>query len=60
MRPALLFDPAADADFERCILALCQAPPLRATLGDAARRAVVERGFTWHHNARRIAALFAP
>jgi glycosyltransferase involved in cell wall biosynthesis len=54
---ALLFDPAADLDFERCILSLCQAPALRATLGNAARRAILERGFTWHHNARRIEAL---
>ena len=54
---ALLFDPAAEADFERCILSLCEAPALRATLGNAVRRAIFERGFTWQRNARRIAAL---
>lgn len=54
---ALLFDPATDLDFERCILALCDAPALRERLGDAAQRAILDRGFTWQHNARRIEAL---
>lgn len=54
---ALLFsaaDPTAQRD---ALLRLCQEPGLRARLGERARACITEQGYTWHDNARRVAAL---
>ena len=57
-KDALLFEPGNDAAFELGIKRLSGDPELRRHLGDAARAAVMQKGFTWASNARRIVSLF--
>ena len=57
-KDALLFEPGNDAAFELGIKRLSGDPELRRRLGDAARAAVMQKGFTWASNARRIVSLF--
>jgi glycosyltransferase involved in cell wall biosynthesis len=56
---ALLFDPARAGAMVEAILRLVREPELRRRLGLAAQAAILERGFTWRHNAERVAALTA-
>ncbi len=49
-------NPEADA-LGAAVLALARNPGLRARLGAAARRAIVERGYLWEENARRVEEL---
>ena len=56
---AVLFDPAAPDGLWRGVERLVADPVLRGRLGEAARRTVDERDYTWAGNARRIAALVA-
>jgi glycosyltransferase involved in cell wall biosynthesis len=58
-RTALLFDPGRPDEMAACLARLAGAPDLRRRLGDAARRDLIARGFTWSRNAERTAALFA-
>jgi glycosyltransferase involved in cell wall biosynthesis len=54
---ALLFDPAEADGFWRAVERLAADPALRARLGVAARRTVLERDLTWDGNARRVVAI---
>jgi glycosyltransferase involved in cell wall biosynthesis len=54
---ALLFDPAEAGGFWRTVERLAAEPALRARLGAAARRTVLERDLTWDGNARRVVAI---
>jgi len=54
---ALLIEPGDGAALHAAIRRLADDPALRAALGDAARRAIVERNQTWDGNAARIAEL---
>lgn len=56
---ALLFDPADPAGLPAAIETLARDTALRARLGAAARRTVLDRGLTWDDNARRVAGLAA-
>lgn len=56
-KDALLFDPATDGALEAALYRLCVDPSLRARLGEAARRTIVERSFTWSRNAERVVAI---
>ena len=47
------------AALERAVLTLARDPELRARLGLAARRRLVERGLLWEENARRVEELVA-
>lgn len=47
----------ATEDLSAAILALARDPDLRARLGAAARRRIVERGWFWDENARRVEEL---
>jgi glycosyltransferase involved in cell wall biosynthesis len=51
---ALLFDPERSDAFQICIETLTRDPELRRTLGQRARRHVVERDLTWEGNATRV------
>jgi glycosyltransferase involved in cell wall biosynthesis len=55
---ALLFPPGDTAAFEECVTRLYRDDALRTRLGAAARRTIVEGGYTWDENARRLEALF--
>jgi glycosyltransferase involved in cell wall biosynthesis len=50
---ALLVEPGNAHDLTEAILRLANSPELRARMGDAARRAAVER-HTWKQNAQRV------
>ena len=39
------------------MLALARDPALRARLGEAARASLLERGYLWEENARRVEEL---
>lgn len=54
---ALLFDPKDEASFFSALQRLSADAPLRARLGGAARRSIVETPFTWAENARRVEEL---
>jgi glycosyltransferase involved in cell wall biosynthesis len=54
---ALLFDPVDPAQFVAAVARLCADAPLRARLGAAARRTLIERDLTWAHNARTVMAI---
>ncbi|MGC2416029.1 MAG: glycosyltransferase family 4 protein [Stellaceae bacterium] len=54
----LLFNCGDDADFRRAVLDLAHARPLRERLGAGARCAIIERGYTWANNARRIGEMY--
>lgn len=56
-RNALLFDPASTDALVAALRRLCDDPALRARLGEAARALVVERPYTWAHNAHVVARL---
>ena len=51
---ALLFDPARSDTFQNCIETLTRDPELRRSLGQRARRHLVERDLTWEGNAARV------
>jgi glycosyltransferase involved in cell wall biosynthesis len=53
-RTGVLFDPARPEALAATLLKVAKDTPLRRTLGQNARRAVLER-FNWRHNAMRIA-----
>ena len=57
-RTALLFDPANQHSFRDAVLALACDQKLRQDLGRTARNSVLERGFTWTENARRVCRLY--
>jgi glycosyltransferase involved in cell wall biosynthesis len=57
-RTALLFDPANHGSFREAVLALARNDELRQDLGRAARQSVLDRGFTWTENARRVSQLY--
>lgn len=54
---ARLFDPANDGTFREAVFELAGDSRLRESLGAGARRTVLDRGYTWADNARRIVAL---
>jgi glycosyltransferase involved in cell wall biosynthesis len=54
----LLFDCGDGVAFGQAVLDLARDTPLRERLGAGARRIVLERGYTWANNARRIGALY--
>lgn len=54
---AALFDPCRPADFSEVILLLAGDPALRARIGAEAFRTVVERPYTWSHNAAVVVNL---
>jgi len=56
----ILFDPAEPASMTGAIARLAGDENLRARLGEGARKAIDERGYTWRENARRVAALAEP
>ncbi len=56
-KDALLFDPATNGALEAALYRLCVDPSLRARLGEAARRTIVEGSFTWSRNAERVVAI---
>jgi glycosyltransferase involved in cell wall biosynthesis len=49
-------NPAA-GDLGAAVLALARDPALRARLGAAARASLLERGYLWEENARRVEEL---
>jgi glycosyltransferase involved in cell wall biosynthesis len=53
---ALLFDPDEPGSLWRAIRRLAEDAELREHLGNAARRSLESRGYTWRHNAARIIA----
>ena len=53
----LLFEPNDPASLAQAIRALAADPGLRARLGSAARRKIVEEDITWARNARRVISL---
>ena len=55
---ALLFDPNSPSDFRKQLLRLFKDPALRTRLCAAARRTVLDEGFTWESNAKRVETLF--
>jgi glycosyltransferase involved in cell wall biosynthesis len=55
-RDALLVEPESSAALSSALARLASDAALRARLGAAARRTVVERDLTWRGNARRVAA----
>jgi len=55
----LLFDPDDPASFKSAALRLCEDDELRARLGRDARQLILDRGFTWESNARRVVRLFS-
>jgi glycosyltransferase involved in cell wall biosynthesis len=55
---ALLFDPADQRSFRDAVLALACDHKLRQDLGRAARQSILDRGFTWTENARRVCRLY--
>jgi glycosyltransferase involved in cell wall biosynthesis len=57
-RTALLFDPANQGSFRDAVLALARDHQLRQDLGRAARESILDRGFTWTENARRVSRLY--
>jgi len=57
-RTALLFDPANQRSFRDAVLALSCDHELRQNLGREARQSILDRGFTWTENARRVAGLY--
>src|SRR5437763_5993926 len=57
-RTALLFDPASQRAFRDAVLALACDHKLRQDLGRAARQSILDRGFTWTENARRVSRLY--
>lgn len=54
---ALLFDPNDTAQLIDRLRRLYEEPQLRRALGREARRLVVDRPYTWEHNARLVAGL---
>ena len=54
---ALLFDPEDESSFFSALERLSGDADLRARLGTAARRSVMETPFTWAENARRVEML---
>lgn len=52
---ALLFQPGKDETFRAALAELCRDEALRRTLGERARRTIVEDGYTWARNAARVA-----
>ncbi len=54
---ALLFDPGDTLAMVAVVRRLAGDEALRTRLGNAARQAIFDRGFTWRHNAERIAAM---
>jgi glycosyltransferase involved in cell wall biosynthesis len=54
---ALLFTPDSADSFRAALHSLCRDDSLRARLGEAAYRTVIETPFTWAHNAARIEAM---
>ncbi len=54
---AVLFDPDGPGDFAEAIASVCADAPLRERIGAAARKAILEQGLTWEHNARRVEGL---
>lgn len=56
-KDALLFDPATDGALEAALFRLCVDPLLGARLGEAARRTIVGRSFTWSRNAQHVLAI---
>ena len=55
----LLFDPDDPASFKAAALRLCEDHDLRERLGRAGRQLIVDRGYTWENNARRVVGLFS-
>ena len=51
---ALLFDPARDGSMWAAIGRLAADPAMRARLGEAARREIERRDYTWRGNAERL------
>lgn len=56
-RDALLFDPTDAEQLVEMLRRLYDEPQLRARLGEQARRLVIERPYTWAHNAAVVADL---
>lgn len=56
---ALLFDPNDDDAFGAAIARLCRDEELRARLGQAAARLIIDDDYTWAGNARRVEELAA-
>lgn len=54
----LLFDCGDGAAFRQAVLDLARETPLRERLGVEARRAILDRGYTWANSARRIGELY--
>lgn len=57
-RDALLFDPEDGGAFAAAVRRLCGDRELRERLGGAARRTILDGGYTWAANARRVTDLF--
>lgn len=55
---ALLFDPADPNGLADAVRRLCRDAPLRARLSVAARQTILDKGYTWKHNAGRVVRLF--
>jgi len=55
----LLFDPDDPTSFKAAALRLCEDDGLRERLGRAGRQLIVDRGYTWENNARRVVRLFS-
>jgi len=55
---ALLFDPVDDQAFSSAVKRLCEDPALRKRLSEAARGTILDRGYTWKENAKRVSDLF--
>jgi glycosyltransferase involved in cell wall biosynthesis len=55
----LLFDPDDPVSFKAAALRLCEDDGLRERLGRAGRQLIVDRGYTWESNARRVVRLFS-
>jgi glycosyltransferase involved in cell wall biosynthesis len=56
---ALLFDEAQPDALQEALARLVGDTALRERLGAGARRTLAARGYTWHNNAQRVAALAA-
>ncbi len=55
---ALLFEPGNSLDFEECLKRLVENRELAERIGENARKRIVEGGFTWEENAKRIIGIY--
>jgi glycosyltransferase involved in cell wall biosynthesis len=55
---AVLFDPTVPESLGRAVERVCDDEAFRERISHGARRTIVDREFTWDHNAKRILQLF--